>query len=341
MRIPVCTKQRDYEILLENGALAQAGEFFDLDRKVLIVTDDGVPMLYIDAVAAQCKKPYRFRFPQGEGSKTLQTWQNILSAMLAAGLTRRDCVVAVGGGTVSDMAGFAAASYMRGIDFYTVPTTLLSQVDASIGGKTAVDFEGVKNIVGAFYQPAAVLIDPETLDTLPRRQLLSGLAEAAKMALTGDADLFSLIEGSTDLKADLPEIIRRCLLYKKAVVEEDPTEEGLRRVLNFGHTLGHAIESAEGGRLLHGECVAIGLLPMCSEAVLSRVLPVWERLGLATHTDLSPLHLLPYLLHDKKMQESAITEVYVDEIGSFRFTEVTPAAVLQDLEKYHEKHFRK
>ena len=341
MRIPVCTEQRNYEILLEEGALSRAGEFFHLGRKVMLVTDDGVPSAYVDAVAAQCRKPYRFRFPQGEGSKNLKTWQELLSAMLAAGLTRQDCVVAVGGGTVGDLAGFAASSYMRGIDFYNIPTTLLSQVDASIGGKTAVDFEGVKNIVGSFYQPAAVLIDPETLSTLPERQLLSGLAEAAKMALTGDAALFSLIEDSTDLKADLPEIIRRSLLYKKAVVEEDPTEEGLRRVLNFGHTIGHAIESAEGGRLLHGECVAIGLLPMCSEAVLSRVLPVWERYGLETDTSVSPLRLLPYLLHDKKMQDQSITEVYVDEIGSFRFAEVTPAAVLRELEVYHEKHLRK
>ena len=337
MKLSDSTKQRDYDIWLESGALARAGEFFNLKRQVMIVTDDGVPAEYCRLLASQCEKPFIHRFAQGEASKNLSTWSAILTAMLAADFTRRDCVVAVGGGVAGDMAGFAAACYMRGIEFYIVPTTLLAQVDASIGGKTAIDFENVKNIVGAFYQPSAVLIDPDTLATLDERQLRAGLAEAAKMALTGDAELFSLIENSTDLTQDLPEIIRRSLLFKKAVVEQDTEETGLRRVLNFGHSLGHAIESAEEGKLLHGECVAMGLLPMCSEEVLARVIPVWKRYELDTEIPQSPLRLLPYLMHDKKRLDSRIIEVYCDHVGSFRFEEVTPAAILKDLENYHEK----
>lgn len=152
-----------------------------------------------------------------------------------------------------------------GVDFYNIPTTLLSQLDSSIGGKTAIDFEGVKNVVGSFYQPAKVIIDLDTLKTLDDRQLHAGLVEGIKMALTSNGKLFEFIEQSDDLQRDLLCIVQSSLIIKRDVVEKDPKEQGLRKVLNFGHTLGHAIESAQGGKLLHGECVGIGMLPMCSQ----------------------------------------------------------------------------
>ncbi len=256
MIVPVKTDTWDYDIVLEPGALGRAGELLNLRRRVLIVTDSGVPERYAECVAAQCEKAVTVTVPQGEKSKCFDELQHILKAMLDNSFTRGDCVVAVGGGVVGDLSGFAASCYMRGVDFYNIPTTLLSQVDSSIGGKTAIDFEGVKNIVGAFYQPRKVIIDPEVLSTLSRRQLMAGLCEAIKMAATSDAELFSLIERSTELTADLPEIIYRALMIKKKVVELDPRETGLRKILNFGHTIGHAVESFNGGRLLHGECVA-------------------------------------------------------------------------------------
>ena len=252
--------------------------------------------------------------------------------MLRLGMTRGDCVAAVGGGMAGDLAGFAAATYMRGVDFYNIPTTLLSQVDSSIGGKTAIDMDGVKNIVGAFHQPRAVLIDPDTLRTLPPRQISAGLAESVKMALTSDADLLDRIERSADLTAGLPEIIARSLTIKKNVVEQDPHEHGLRRVLNFGHTVGHAIESSAGGRLLHGECVALGMLPMCAPALRPRLIRVLRKCGLPTEIETTREALLPYLRHDKKGQGAAVTAVEVDEPGSFRFTTMTPEEILHRLE---------
>ena len=320
MLIPVRLGDQSYDIILERGALTQVGQLLHLDRKVLIVTDDGVPAVYAQTVAAACGEPHIVTLPQGEASKTLENFQLLLSRMLAASFTRHDCVVAVGGGVVGDLSGFAASCYMRGVDFYNIPTTLLSQVDSSIGGKTAVDFEGVKNAVGAFYQPKRVLIDPDTLQTLDVRQLHAGLSESIKMAMTSDADLFCLIEQSTDLYADLPEIIHRSLLIKRDVVEKDPKESGLRRVLNFGHTIGHAIESYHGGALLHGECVAAGMLPFCHPDLRPRLRAVLQAYELPTTANGRVEDLLPYVLHDKKRQADTVAAVFVDELGSFRLT---------------------
>ena len=176
MIIPVKTGNGGYNIYLERGALKKAGELLNLDRKVLIVTDSGVPSDYAKTVASICKEPFIVTIEQGEPSKCFNTFKMLLSKLVKGNFTRNDCVVAVGGGVVGDLAGFVAASFMRGIDFYNIPTTVLSQVDSSIGGKVAIDFEGYKNIVGAFYPPKAVIIDSDTLKTLPARQISNGLA---------------------------------------------------------------------------------------------------------------------------------------------------------------------
>ena len=323
MKLTVELSEKSYDIIIERGALKKIGDLLPLGRRVLVVTDSGVPSEYAKTVADAAKDGYILTLPQGEENKNLGSFELILSALLEHSFTRTDCVVAVGGGVVGDMAGFAAACYMRGIDFYNIPTTLLSEVDSSIGGKTAVDYKGVKNIVGAFYQPKRVVIDPDTLKTLPTRHISAGLAEAIKMAATSDAALFEFIENSRDLEADLAEIIYRSLLIKKKVVEIDPTEKGLRKVLNFGHTVGHAIESAEGlGEFYHGECVALGMLPLCSEAVRERLIAVLKKYGLPTETQYDKDEIMSYLIHDKKMSGDEITVVYVGEIGSFEFKKI-------------------
>ncbi len=323
MKLTVELKENSYDITIERGALNKIGELLQLDRRVLVVTDDGVPPEYAKTVADAAKEGYIFTLPQGEKSKTLYLFETILSFLLYKKFTRTDCIVAVGGGVVGDMAGFAASCYMRGIDFYNIPTTLLSEVDSSIGGKTAVDLNGVKNAVGAFYQPKAVVIDPDTLKTLPKRHISAGLAESIKMAATSDAELFEFIENSEDLDADIAEIIYRSLLIKKNVVEIDPTEKGLRKVLNFGHTVGHAIESSSGlGELYHGECVALGMLPMCSGNVRERLIKVLKKYGLPTEVEYDKDEIMSYLIHDKKMSGDEITVVYVDEIGKFEFKKI-------------------
>lgn len=304
-----------YDIIVERGILKSAREYLDLDRRVLVVTDSGVPAEYADAVAAQCKEGTVYTVEQGEGSKSLDTFGQLLQVMLDLGFSRRDCVVAVGGGVVGDLSGFAAASYMRGIDFYNIPTTLLSQIDSSIGGKTAVNFCGVKNIVGAFYQPKRVLIDPDLLKTLPKRQISNGLAEAVKMSLTSDGELFSVFEGC-DIEKSLDEIIIRSLNVKKSVVEKDEREAGLRKILNFGHTVGHGIESCEK-ELYHGECVALGMIPMCSEAIRPRVVEVLKRCGLYREIEYDWDKITKAAFHDKKADGDTVTVTTVNEIGTF------------------------
>ncbi len=318
MKIPVKTNQGGYDIILERGALKRAGEYLDLNRKVLIVTDDGVPPQYAQTAADICGNARIVTIRQGETSKSSETLFSLLHELVRSDFTRTDCVCAVGGGVVGDLTGFAGACYMRGIDFYNIPTTLLSQVDSSIGGKTAINFEGYKNIIGAFHQPKAVLIDPDTLDSLPRRQITNGLAESIKMALTCDADLFSMIESGD---ADIETIIYRSLLIKKRIVEQDEQENGLRKILNFGHTLAHAVEVQSD--LYHGECVAIGMLPMCAPAVRKRLLPLLDRLGLPVKYEGDPALLYEAMNHDKKKAGNNITVVYVPEIGSCQLRQLS------------------
>ena len=319
MVISVSLGAQSYPILLEAGALARAGQHLCLARRVLVVTDSGVPQEYARTVACACRQARICTLPAGENSKNMDNYQRLLREMLALGMDRGDCVAAVGGGMAGDLAGFAAATYMRGVDFYNVPTTLLAQVDSSVGGKTAIDMDGVKNIVGAFHQPRAVLIDTDTLRSLPPRQVTAGLAESVKMAVTCDAALLALIENSADLTADLPEIIARSLAIKARVVEQDPTEQGLRRVLNFGHTIGHAIESCAGGELLHGECVALGMLPMIEDkSLVRRTRAIYRTLGLPTRTGVDKNKVLSYMQHDKKSAGSTITVIKVPGLGCWR-----------------------
>lgn len=317
MIIPVNAENGCYDIVLERGALERVGEIMPLSGKVLIVTDDGVPAEYAYTVAAQYANPYVVTLWQGEKNKNFNAYKYILGKLMEHSFSRRDAVIAVGGGVVGDIAGFAAATYMRGIDFYNIPTTFLAQVDSSIGGKVAVDMDGVKNIIGAFHQPKKVVIDPNVLKTLDPRQLRAGIAESIKMAATCDAGLFDLLEKSTDFKKDCDKIIEASLRIKKRVVEEDPTERGLRRVLNFGHTIGHAVESAKMGELLHGECVAIGMLPMSNGVARGRLKVVLKKYGLPTKTDACAADLMPIMLHDKKKTAGGISVVLVNEIGSF------------------------
>lgn len=316
MIITVSSSSHKYDILLQRGGLNKAGEQFDLARRVLIVTDSGVPREYAERVAGQCLSPVVEVIAQGEQSKCFDTYKHLLGVLVKQNFTRGDCVVAVGGGVVGDLAGFVAASYMRGIDFYNIPTTVLSQVDSSIGGKVAIDFEGYKNIVGAFWPPKGVIIDPDVLATLPERQVSNGLAESVKMALTSDAELFDIFERG-EATDNIDTVIERSLRIKRAVVEQDEREGGLRRILNFGHTVGHAVESRFGlSRYYHGECVAIGMLPMCSASVRARLLPVLEGLGLPTSADCDADGLIDDMRHDKKMSGDNINAVFVENIGS-------------------------
>ena len=279
MKLTMQLKSRSYDIILKAGCLANLHQFTNVEnRRVFVLTDSGVPKQYAETVAAQCPRATIYTIPQGEGSKCLKVYGQVLQAMLEFGMDRKDLLVAVGGGVVGDLGGFCAASYMRGIDFINCPTTTLSMIDSSIGGKTAVDLGDTKNIVGAFWQPKLVIVDPATLSTLPRRHYINGLAEAVKASLLADPELFAIFEKG-DIDAQIGEIICRSLRFKKGIVEQDETEQGMRKALNFGHTIGHGIEAVKGikGRrtvgLFHGECVALGMLPMIESKALQKPPP--------------------------------------------------------------------
>ena len=306
-----------YDIIIEKGSLNKVNHYIDIKQKVLILTDSGIPSTYVKTVQNQMEHSFLYTIEQGEHSKNFANFQKILTFMIENNFTRTDCVIALGGGVVGDLGGFVAASYMRGIDFYNIPTTLLAQVDSSIGGKTAIDHLGVKNIIGAFYQPKKVIIDVEVLKTLDKRILYSGLVEALKMATTFNEELFNLIANSKSLEDDVEKFIIEALKIKKMVVENDPKEKGLRKVLNFGHTIGHAIESLSQGRLYHGECVGIGMLYVCSKEVKAKIQCILEKYHLPTSVSFQKDELIHYIYHDKKVSGKKISIIYVDKIGHY------------------------
>lgn len=315
MKIEMHATSKTYPIYLERGILKDAKKYIG-DRNIFIVSDSGVPMQWLALLKKHYPNASSYIFEQGEAHKNFDTLQEILKAMQEAHVSRKDTVVAIGGGVVGDMAGFAAAIYMRGISYINIPTTSLSQIDSSIGGKTAIDFNGVKNSVGAFWQPDMVLVDPDTLETLPKRHFYNGLAEAVKEGLIKDEKLFELFESDSYVD-HIDEIIERCLYVKKEVVENDEKENGERKLLNFGHTYGHGFESYFGmDGFLHGECVGLGMLTILNnDLIKQRLIKVLERLHLPTSCTYDADEVMHIIQNDKKANHDSITIAQVDEIG--------------------------
>lgn len=315
-------------VYLENGLFEKTEGFLPETGKLLVLTDSGVPPELAERICRGKENRFLYTVPMGENSKSLSTAEAILSFLQEKEFDRADAVLAVGGGMVCDLGGFVASVYLRGIGFISLPTTLLAQADAAVGGKTGVNFGGVKNAVGSFFPPRTVLIDPLLLKTLPPRIFSEGAAEIIKMALLFDEALFARLENGELFSDPLPFILA-ALKWKKSVVERDEKEAGLRRVLNFGHTLGHAIEEAEGGALLHGECVALGMIPMAGKEVQRRLLPVLKTYGLPDRYNGDREKVRRFLRADKKRRGDAVTAVYCEKIGSFSLRETA----FEELEK--------
>lgn len=324
-KLAVSLGDRSYNIHIGRGIISSAAEIFGIgDRFAFVITDAGVPADYARAVAAGFAKSYIYTVAEGEGSKSLTVYGEILEKMLSLGVTRGDLCIAVGGGVVGDLAGFVASSYMRGIDFYNVPTTLLSMVDSSIGGKTAINHGGVKNTVGAFYQPRGVLIDTAVLDTLPERHIKNGLAESIKMAATSDKGFFEFLEKIANSRNYYEEIIARSIAIKQGVVEIDEREGGVRKILNFGHTFGHAIEAyINMEELYHGECVAIGMMAVCEGDVRIRLASLLEKYGLPTEFNGNIREALNLVCADKKRDRDGIDIILVHEIGKWEISRMS------------------
>ncbi|MGI9234366.1 MAG: 3-dehydroquinate synthase [Woeseiaceae bacterium] len=323
--------ERSYPIVIGRALLDGN---FDLSEYLrsddcLIVSNETVAPLYLDKLLSNlggCNVS-RISLPDGESFKTLATLQTILDELVDSGANRDTTVIALGGGVVGDIAGFAAATYMRGVGFVQVPTTLLAQVDSSVGGKTGVNHEKGKNLIGAFHQPGLVLIDTDTLRTLPPREFSAGLAEVIKHGAICDADFFAWLESNMrdllDQKPDaLAHAIRRSCEIKAAVVAEDERESGRRAILNFGHTFGHAIERNIGyGEWLHGEAVAAGMLMAArlsgiDDAALARLSKLVVAAGLPTEPPRIPVERWQETMGmDKKVQNKELRFVLLKELG--------------------------
>ena len=309
-------------------------------RQVLVVTNDIVAPLYLERVqAAFADRDLRtLVLPDGEAEKNLQSFARLIDELIAGRFHRDACVVALGGGVIGDLAGFAAACYQRGIDFVQLPTTLLAQVDSSVGGKTAVNHPEAKNMIGAFHQPIAVLADTDTLTTLARRELNAGLAEVIKYGLICDAEFFDWLESEIDAlialdATALTHAISRCCAIKAQIVAEDEREQGRRALLNLGHTFGHALEALGGyGHWLHGEAIAIGMQMAADASVLlgwleasdaDRIRQLLERTGLTTSASgLGPDDVMSRMQLDKKAGSSGLKLILLRAIGE---AVVTPA----------------
>ena len=344
MKTVSVSASRQYEILIERGLLRRAGELVRSVTNagtVMLVSDDSVWPLYGETVQKSLAESgfsvCRFVFPHGENSKCAKTYLALLNALCENRLTRADAVVALGGGVVGDLTGFAASTYLRGIGFIQIPTTLLAAVDSSVGGKTAVDLPTGKNQAGSFYQPCIVICDPNTLETLPEEQYRCGCAEIIKYSMLGNAAFFEELY-KTPVREQYEHVIEVCVQMKRDIVGADEYDLGRRRTLNLGHTFGHAVEQCSDFSLLHGEAVAIGMATVtraavkrgiCGEETLTRLLDILHRYGLPTETGYPLDKLYEAELVDKKISGGKMHLIVPEKIGQVRM-ETIPVEALRD-----------
>lgn len=318
-----------YAVRIAPGLLERAGTEIARTLGVCgaaLVTDENVSALYGDRVEGALKDAgfsvCRFVFPAGEASKTLETYGKLLNFLAENGLTRSDLIVALGGGVTGDLAGFAAASYLRGVRFVQMPTTLLAAIDSSVGGKTAVNLTAGKNLAGAFFQPSLVLCDPDCFKSLPPDVLADGIAEAVKTGVIADEGLFETFQGGN--LPPMTQLVARCVAIKVEIVGGDEFDRGQRQLLNLGHTAGHAVERCSDYRIAHGHAVAIGMaiaaraadrLGLSEAPVAQRIIETLQSHGLPTESPYPADTLLPAMLSDKKRAGGEITLVNPAAIG--------------------------
>lgn len=337
--------EKAYDVLIGSGLMEQAGECLSrvaAPCRAAIITDDTVDALFGEKVQLSLQNTgfsvCRMHFEQGEKNKNLQTYAQIMTFLAEREITRSDIIVALGGGVVGDTAGFAAATYLRGIRFIQMPTTLLAMVDSSVGGKTAIDLDCGKNLCGAFWQPSLVVCDTDALHTLPEKIYKDGLAECFKHGVLRDEKLFELLK-NTDARMNINEIVARNVQIKAEYVAQDEHDTGLRQQLNLGHTLGHALEKLSNYAITHGQAVAIGMvyaariaqkLQLCDAAVPERIAAALRSAGLPTQAAFSAQEIARVALGDKKRRGNTLRMVLPEKIGCCRLQDV-PVDALQEV----------
>ena len=342
MRTVTVNASRSYDIKIGSGLLHTLGhevKALGKAKKIAVVSETNVYPLYgkatVDSLTDAGFQAVSFVFPAGEASKSAAVYLELLNFLADSKLTRTDIIVALGGGVVGDLAGFAAATYLRGIRFIQIPTTLLAAVDSSVGGKTAIDLPAGKNLIGAFWQPSIVLCDTDALKSLPRDIFLDGCAEVIKYGILYDAPFFSYLE-STGPNFDREAVIARCVEMKRDVVKEDEFDTGSRMKLNLGHTIGHGVEAASNFTLSHGKSVAIGMAIVSRASHCSdndRIIGILEQFGLPTTTTTDADTLFAYTLSDKKRSGSTVNLIIPRSIGN---CEIVPTP-LEDIKSFIEE----
>lgn len=291
---------KKYDILIGHNIINNIKNYIDKNKQILIITDDNIPIRYMETIKNVLDNHiYSFVIKHGEDSKSINIYKQIISFLLEHNFTREDVIINLGGGVVSDLGGFVASTYKRGISYINIPTSTLSMIDSSIGGKVGINYDGYKNIIGSFYEPSLVVVDVELLNSLDERNYYNGLVEGLKMALLDSEEFFNLFK-INNLKSNIDEIIYKSLSFKKQIVEQDEKDLGIRKILNFGHTLGHAIEAKYLNEIYHGEAVAYGMIPFIDdeklkEEVLNILKSMQINIDSSKYKDLND-----YIKNDKK-----------------------------------------
>ncbi len=315
-KINVPLEKNSYDVIIKRGLLSHINDFIDASREIVIISDDNIPKKYIDEIKPQLNNPLTLFVPQGETSKSMETAYSLVNQMIENKITRGCLIIALGGGVIGDLSGFVASIYLRGVDYIQIPTTLLSQVDSSVGGKVAVNAEKMKNAIGYFKQPIKVLIDTNTLKTLDQRQVSSGIAEMIKYGLIASKSLFNALLNN-NVFDNIEEYIYECIKIKKDIVVQDEFDYGTRQLLNYGHTIGHAIEQYSNYDLLHGEAISIGMTLMSNGYSFSKDLKkVLTKYNLPTSYEYDKEVIYDLVRTDKKANKTNMNIIIVEEVGN-------------------------
>ena len=313
--IEINIPNKEYKVHISNGLLNDIDKYIDVYREIVIVTDDFIPKEYLKMLTTKIANPLIFEVPMGELSKSIDVAYSIINEMIEEKISRSALIIALGGGVIGDLTGFIASIYMRGIEFVQIPTTLLSQIDSSVGGKVGINSLNMKNSIGAFYQPKVVLIDPLTLNTLSKKEFNNGMAEMIKYGLIADKSLFyDILE--KDIMKNIEYYISKCIKIKRDVVEKDELDTGIRQILNFGHTIGHAIEQDSNYEILHGEAISIGMNLMSMDLKYHNdLIDVLNKYSLPLSHDYDLETIYNYIKTDKKVINNKLNIIIVEEVG--------------------------
>lgn len=323
-------------VIIEKGCHTHLFDYCQFDGKVMIISDDHIPYSLKQTIIDQFENAILIEIPHGEQGKSIEVYTKLISILLENEFSRKDYIIALGGGVVGDAAGFVASTYKRGCRFVSIPTTTLSQIDSSIGGKVAINMNGIKNCVGSFYHPEVVFVDIDTLKTLDVRHFRNGLVEALKTGCIGDKELFNIFKThakSLDAKHPLLEdVIIRSLMFKRDIVQIDEKEQNVRKILNFGHTIGHAIESVYNlNDYYHGECVANGMIMIeQNEQIRNDLIDILDKMHIPMIDDLDVNQCIEFIKNDKKAKGNMIDIIKVDVIGEAYIQKVD----IKEIRKY-------